>query len=378
MEEKIAEHIEKLKKHFQYLAYSGTKKIKRYRRAVGWYLHPKEGSGWRDKALYRWNMAELVDFFRSEIRVSSTVIHRLEESEIDGSIMEMTLNSDDGDEALQRALKVDALVVRKIRRKLDEMGKDHGLERHKDELRYFFDKAMFDSIPAPPVVSPLLMLNVRVAFASHRRVAFKSTCLLPFPPFLSLLAQYPHSPFPLRGLDFTEEARLKAQIRSVAKGVEREGKLLPRHLNQGIPKIRQKREVVEKKKLNSAIRAVTEELEESEEFFEESAKDALEAGGIFTPEHKVSKDRKSKGKSLKVEKPKPDKTNIAVLNPKYKSVGMWEAVGATRGVRKKLAQTKQLRDEKEEEERDEGGEGDLFQESSQPGRRTASSAVPVP
>ena len=40
------------------------------------------------------------------------VIHRLEESEIDGAILEDTLNDEDGDEALMDTLKVDALTVR--------------------------------------------------------------------------------------------------------------------------------------------------------------------------------------------------------------------------------------------------------------------------
>eukprot|EP00960_Hanusia_phi_P051513 760850-Hanusia_phi.AAC.2 len=115
MEEKIAEQIEQVKKKLQYLAYSGTKKVKRYRFQYapparcaqhkaflprysqasykmvlpppGWLRFSTSSfvaddvscdanAGWRDKALYRWNMPELVDFFRKEIRVPSSVIHR--------------------------------------------------------------------------------------------------------------------------------------------------------------------------------------------------------------------------------------------------------------------------------------------------------------
>ena len=39
------------------------------------------------------------------------MLHRLEESEIDGSILDMTLKSGDGGEALMSTLKVDELTM---------------------------------------------------------------------------------------------------------------------------------------------------------------------------------------------------------------------------------------------------------------------------
>ena len=90
-------------------------------------------------------MAELIDFFKNEVGVSNKALHRLEESEIDGAILDITLDSEDGDEALMETLKIDALTVRKLRRKLIEMDHDYEAEEHEEELLNFFKQIVVDN-----------------------------------------------------------------------------------------------------------------------------------------------------------------------------------------------------------------------------------------
>jgi 2-iminoacetate synthase ThiH len=52
----------------------------------------------------------------------------------------MTLKEDDGNKVLEKSLKVDALTIRKFRRKLDEMDRDYEKEEHEEELMGFFDQ----------------------------------------------------------------------------------------------------------------------------------------------------------------------------------------------------------------------------------------------
>ncbi len=101
------------------------KRFRRMKRNVRRLFTIKGGDGWREKALHRWNMEELLNFFENELGASAKIIYRLEESEIDGSIMEMTLKSgSSGDKALMSTLKIDALMVRKFRRKIEELKMD--------------------------------------------------------------------------------------------------------------------------------------------------------------------------------------------------------------------------------------------------------------
>ncbi len=52
----------------------------------------------------------------------------------------MTLKEEDGNKVLEKSLKVDALTIRKFRRKLDEMDRDYEKEEHEEELMGFFDQ----------------------------------------------------------------------------------------------------------------------------------------------------------------------------------------------------------------------------------------------
>ena len=111
MEDQIKEKLLLVKEKFQRFSLYLAKQYVRTKRDIHRMLHPRDGSTWRGKKLHRWNMAELIDFFKNEVGVSNKALHRLEESEIDGAILDITLDSEDGDEALMETLKIDALPL---------------------------------------------------------------------------------------------------------------------------------------------------------------------------------------------------------------------------------------------------------------------------
>ena len=145
MEDQIKEKLLLVKEKFQRFSLYLAKQYVRTKRDIHRMLHPRDGSTWRGKKLHRWNMAELIDFFKNEVGVSNKALHRLEESEIDGAILDITLDSEDGDEALMETLKIDALTVRKLRRKLIEMDHDYEAEEHEEELLNFFKQIVVDN-----------------------------------------------------------------------------------------------------------------------------------------------------------------------------------------------------------------------------------------
>ena len=109
-----------------------------------------------------------------------------------------------------------AVIGRKLRRRLTEMNHDYEQEIHEEELVEFFDQIVVD--------------NKGTRLSKYKKELLEQNGVsrvteLPFlidePGFFATL-----------GLNFTEEARLKQSIRQVAKGVEKEGKVLARHLQQ--------------------------------------------------------------------------------------------------------------------------------------------------
>lgn len=172
------------------------KKCGRARRDFKRFFNPQAGGTWNGKAIYRWSMEEMLHFFKTEVGVENVVLHRLEESEIDGSILDMTIKSEDGDKALMDTLKVDHLTIRKLRRKLLEMEHDYEKEEHEAELVNFLDNIVVDTKGTRlSKYKDELIANIGVT----RVVELPS--LIDEPGFFSTL-----------GLSFTEEARLKQQV----------------------------------------------------------------------------------------------------------------------------------------------------------------------
>ena len=235
------------------------KKYGRARRDAKRFFNPQVQSTWNGKAIYRWSMEEMLHFFKTEVGVENVVLHRLEESEIDGSILDMTMKSEDGDAALMDTLKVDALTIRKLRRKLQEMEHDYEKEEHEAELVNFFDNIVVDTkgtrlskyknellgdIGVTRVVE-LPSLIDEPGFFSKLGLSFTEEARLKQQVNYTHTHTHTHTPH-----THTEEARLKQQvlyihtyilhtihphphpqqIRAVAKGVLKEGKLLPKHL----------------------------------------------------------------------------------------------------------------------------------------------------
>jgi hypothetical protein len=223
MDEQLKEKLGLAVAQAQKYYLTAGKKYERARRDAKRFFNAQDHSTWKGKAIYRWSMEEMLHFFKTEVGVENVVLHRLEESEIDGSILDMTIklrgpakhppghlkagqvarggkadeeDTTGGDEALMDTLKVDALTIRKLRRKLKEMEHDYEKEEHEAELVNFFDNIVVDTKGTRlSKYKDVLLENIGVT----RVVELPS--LIDEPGFFSKL-----------GLSFTEEARLKQQV----------------------------------------------------------------------------------------------------------------------------------------------------------------------
>ena len=81
MDEKVKEVLKAAGEKLQRLRFYLVKQYKRQRRDLKRLLNPKNGSTWQGKALYRWNMAELVDFFQKEVGVENKVLIQYDSAE---------------------------------------------------------------------------------------------------------------------------------------------------------------------------------------------------------------------------------------------------------------------------------------------------------
>jgi len=80
MDEQLKNAVAKVSAVGQRFVSYSVKQYKRKRRDVKRWMSPKSGTTWKGKALHRWNMDELVCFFRTEVGVENIVLHRLEGS----------------------------------------------------------------------------------------------------------------------------------------------------------------------------------------------------------------------------------------------------------------------------------------------------------
>jgi hypothetical protein len=87
MDEQLKNAVAKVSAVGQRFVSYSVKQYKRKRRDVKRWMSPKSGTTWKGKALHRWNMDELVCFFRTEVGVEKIVLHRLE-----GSVMSLSLS----------------------------------------------------------------------------------------------------------------------------------------------------------------------------------------------------------------------------------------------------------------------------------------------